>query len=140
MKNINSDDYSHINKEFLKKSIKIINEHKTEFEDFLRDNQKLQAVKALRDYITDAGLNEYYFASFGLKECKDVIDLYFLGNLPSNIREERKEKLERLAKIPLTNEIIFKFKNLEEDELRSLLLNLSLDDLLLIDNIFPEKE
>ena len=66
------------------------------------------------------------------------MDLYFVGDLPSYIKEERKLKLEILSKTPLIEQIIFNFKNLEEDYLKTLLLKLSIGDLLLIDDIFSE--
>ena len=134
MKNINSESYSHINKEFLKVSLKIIYEHKSEFEEYLSNNQKLLAVKSLKEYATDV----FKLPIDGLKKCKDVMDLYFVGDLPSYIKEERKLKLEILSKTPLIEQIIFNFKNLEEDYLKTLLLKLSIGDLLLIDDIFSE--
>ena len=134
MKNINSESYSHINKEFLKVSLKIIYEHKSEFEEYLSNNQKLLAVKALKEYATDV----FKLPIDGLKKCKDVMDLYFVGDLPSYIKEERKLKLEILSKTPLIEQIIFNFKNSEEDYLKTLLLKLSIGDLLLIDDIFSE--
>ena len=134
MKNIKSESYSHINKEFLKVSLKIIYEHKSEFEEYLSNNQKLLAVKSLKEYATDV----FKLPIDGLKKCKDVMDLYFVGDLPSYIKEERKLKLEILSKTPLIEQIIFNFKNLEEDYLKTLLLKLSIGDLLLIDDIFSE--
>ena len=134
MKNINSESYSHINKEFLKVSLKIIYEHKSEFEEYLSNNQKLLAVKSLKEYATDV----FKLPIDGLKKCKDVMDLYFVGDLPSYIKEERKLKLEILSKTPLIEQIIFNFKNLEEDYLKTLLLKLSIGDLLLIVDIFSE--
>ena len=134
MKNINSESYSHINKEFLKVSLKIIYEHKSEFEEYLSNTQKLLAVKSLKEYATDV----FKLPIDGLKKCKDVMDLYFVGDLPSYIKEERKLKLEILSKTPLIEQIIFNFKNLEEDYLKTLLLKLSIGDLLLIDDIFSE--
>ena len=134
MKYINSESYSHINKEFLKVSLKIIYEHKSEFEEYLSNNQKLLAVKSLKEYATDV----FKLPIDGLKKCKDVMDLYFVGDLPSYIKEERKLKLEILSKTPLIEQIIFNFKNLEEDYLKTLLLKLSIGDLLLIDDIFSE--
>ena len=54
------------------------------------------------------------------------------------VREERKEKLEKLAKRPLVEELIVKLKNIEEEKLNSLLMGLSVDELLSIDEFFEK--
>lgn len=113
--------------EFLKLASKVIYENKYEFEGYVTSNQKLAAVKRIKE-----------LTGGGLKESKDAFDLWYSGKLPSYIKEERKVKLERLAKKPLIDEIICKMKNLSEDKLESFLMNLSVDQLLSIDEIFPE--
>ena len=106
-------------------AIKCMQEHKEEFQRYLYEKSKLQAVKALKDY-----------TGGGLKECKDICDLYWEGQLPFLfIKEERLKKLERLAKNPLVEELMIKIKNIKEDEIHSLLLNLTVDQLLAIDEI-----
>jgi hypothetical protein len=115
--------------QFQQEASKIINSHKEEFSKCLINNQKLMAVKLLKDYTGQ-----------GLKECKEVIDLYFLGELKSYSQEERKMKLERLARLPLVVELVTKLKSISEDDLQSLLMKLTLDELLSIDEFLPESE
>jgi len=118
---INIDDI------FFDRACKAIYQHKDEFVEFTRTNAKLASVKALKEY-----------TSGGLKECKDVIDLYWEGKL-SYIKEDRKLKLEKLAKKPLVDQLIVKLRNINEDTLHSLLMNLSVDELLSIDEFFPQE-
>ena len=117
-------DFSDVeqNTEFLKLAAKIMYIHKDEFKSY--EKNKLQAVKSLKEYTGGR-----------LKECKEACDLYWEGKL-SFIKEERLEKLERLAKMPLVQELMDKLKNIKENELHLMLINLSVDQLLSIDEIF----
>ena len=119
----------HIDSTYLKVSIKSLYDNKFEFENYKNANLKLAAVKRLKD-----------ISGGGLKEAKDVIDLYFDGELKPYVKEERKLKLEKLAKKPLVEQLIIKIRNLEEDKLNLLLMNLSIDQLLSIDDLLPENE
>ncbi len=112
---------------FLKEATKVIFSHKGEFDLYVSSNTKLTGVKALKDY-----------TGGGLKDCKTIFELYADGKL-SNIKEERREKLERLAKKPLVDELIIKLRNLEEDKLHSILLTLDLEVLLSIDEFLPDE-
>ena len=112
---------------FLKEATNVIFSHKEEFDLYVSSNTKLSGVKALKDY-----------TGGGLKDCKNVFELYADGKL-SNIKEERREKLERLAKKPLVDELIIKLRNLEEDKLHSILLTLDLEVLLSIDEFLPDE-
>lgn len=112
---------------FLKEATKVIFSNQIEFDHYIRNNTKLAGIKALKDY-----------TGGGLKDCKNIFELYIDGKL-SNIKEERKEKLERLAKKPLVDELILKLRNLEEDKLHSILLNLDLEVLLQIDEFLPDE-
>jgi hypothetical protein len=118
-----------INDSFLKEATKTLYAHKIEIDEYLNNSQKLGAVKLLKE-----------LTGGGLKETKEVIDLYTAGKLPPSIKEERQKKLERLAKKPLADSITNKILNIEEDKLNTFLLNLSIDELLLIDEIFPNEE
>lgn len=120
--NLNGDQ---IDDDFAIRAIKTMRDYKEEFQRYLFEKTKLQAVKALKDY-----------TGGGLKECKEICDLYWEDKLPNLfIKEERLKKLERLAKTPLVEELMIKIKNIKEDELHSMLINLSVDQLLSIDEI-----
>ena len=116
-----------IDKEFEKLASKIIYEHKTEFENYLLNNRKLNAVKILKEY-----------TGSGLKEAKDVIDLYFEGKLSSYIIEERRIKLEILAKKPLIEELSNKLISLKKEDFDNILMNLTVDELLNLDEIIDK--
>lgn len=116
-----------IDKEFQKIACKVIYEHKSEFENYLLTKSRLHAVKALKDY-----------TGAGLKECKDVLDLYFDGKLPSYIIEERRTKLEMLAKKPLVEELYNKLISLKKDDFGNILMNLTVDELLNLDEIIDK--
>lgn len=111
--------------DFLTKATKEISSSKSLFEGYLRSNEKLNAVKALKD-----------LTGGGLRECKQVCDLYWDGELIPDVKEERKKKLERLAKKPLVEELIIKIKSIDEKKLNLLLMNLTIDDLLSLDEKF----
>lgn len=114
--------------EFEKFAAKSIYDNKYDFEQLRLGNQKLAFVKLLKEY-----------TGGGLKECKDVADLYWEGNFKiSYLKEERKAKLEKLAKGPLVEELLIKFKNTKEEDLFSYLMKLSVDELLSIDEIFDK--
>jgi len=113
-------------REFLSKASEAIYKHKDEIDEYIRNNQKLAAVKALKEWT----------GGF-LKESKEAFEMYIDNKLPSFIKEDRKKKLERLAKKPLVDELIRKILNIDEDKLSTFLLNLSVDELLTIDEIFP---
>jgi len=112
--------------EFKKICIDVIKRNKTELDSYV-PQQKLAFVKRLKE-----------LTGYGLKECKDISDLYFAGQLSLvNIREERQKKLERLAKKPLAEALALKIKDIDVDRLDSFLMELSIDELLSIDEIFP---
>ena len=112
--------------EFILLATKEINANKSLFEEYTKTGQKLMAVKLLKD-----------LTGGGLRDCKEICDLYWAGKLKPDVREDRKEKLEKLAKKPLVDELILKLKNIDEEKsnsiLNSILMNLSVDELLSID-------
>jgi len=108
---------------FNKLASKIIYEHKSEFDDLI-PTRKLSAVKLLKDY-----------SRGGLKECKDVIDLYCIGGLVPYIKYHRKEKLDNLSKIPLIDTLIVKIKTLKDKKLKLVLQSMSIDELMNIDKL-----
>lgn len=114
--------------EFFKKAAKAIYENKSKFDELKNSNQKLQFVKSLKDLI-----------GCGLKDAKDAADLYWVGKLPHYIKEERREKLERLAKLPLVDELIVKFRKLDDAKLHDLLMELNVDELFSIDEKIENK-
>lgn len=116
------------NEDFLKLASKIFHEHKMEFDGWIRNGQKLAAVKALKE-----------LTGGGLKESKDAFELYCAGKLKPYIKEDRRIKLERLARLPLVDELILKLKNISDEELHSLLMKLSIDELLSIDEFLPNE-
>lgn len=119
-----------IPEDFLKLAVETIYENKDKFDDYTRDGQKLLAVKTLKE-----------LTGGGLRESKDVLDLIWDGQLVINSKkEDRKEKLEKLAKLPLINEIISKIMKLTAEELRFLLTDLEVDDLLTIDEYLSDNE
>ena len=102
---------------------KAIYEHREEFEDYIKSNYKLQAVKSLKEY-----------TMLGLRYSKYFIDEYFSGNITIlTIREDRRKKLEKLAKKPLIEEIIKNLRNSGDEKLNSLLMSFSIDELFSID-------
>jgi len=113
----------------LNNAAKAISENEEEFSEYLTLGNKLAGIKALKEY-----------TGLGLKESKQVMDLYYDGSIKiSNKQEERRKKLEKLAKAPLVNKLISKLNNISDDDLQSLLLTLSVDELLSIDEFFPEE-
>lgn len=119
-----------IPEDFLKLAVETIYENKDKFDDYTRDGQKLLAVKTLKE-----------LTGGGLRESKEVLDLIWDGQLVINSKkEDRKEKLEKLAKLPLINEIISKIMKLTAEELRFLLTDLEVDDLLTIDEYLSYNE
>jgi len=121
---INVDD------EVFKKGPEFLYLYKVEIDDLLRKNLKLAAVKAIKEY-----------SGFGLKSAKNLIDLYQDGKiLPKpDVREERRKKLEKLAKTPLVEELITSLKKLGDDKIHSLLMNLTIDELFNIDEFINKK-
>lgn len=115
--------------EFLKEVAKLIYENKVEFDGYAKDNKKLAAVKRIKE-----------LTGGGLKESKDAYELWLNGKLPNYLLEDRRVKLERLAKKPLVDELIVKLKNLDEEKLNSILMKMSVDNLLTIDEYFTEIE
>ena len=55
------------------------------------------------------------------------------------MREERRKKLEKLAKTPLVEELITSLKKLGDDKIHSLLMNLTIDELFNIDEFINKK-
>lgn len=117
-----------INSDSLRDAVKIVNSNKFLFEDYRKNGSKLQAVKTLKD-----------LTGLGLKESKEVMDLYW-DNKILNIKEDRREKLERLAKNPLIEQIVSKIKKIDEDQLSKNLFKLSIDELFSLDEIFENEE
>lgn len=114
---------------FLREVSKVIYEHKSEFDEYRRNNQKLAAVKSIKEYTNG-----------GLRESKEAFDLWFAGQLPNYLLKDRKEKLEILAKKPLIEELIEKIRKTDSDKLSKLFMKLSVDELFNIDDIFTETE
>ena len=122
--------YLTLDEEIRRTCIAVINFNKVEFEDFLKSNLKLVFVKRLKE-----------LTSYGLKECKYIADSYFDGSLKiTQIREERQQKLERLAKKPLIDILIDAIKNTDVETLHTYMMNLTIDQLLSLDEVFPNKE
>lgn len=113
---------------FLREVSRIIYTHKSEFDEYLQNGRKLAAVKAIKEY-----------TGGGLRESKDAFDLWVSKQLPNYLIKDRKEKLERLAKKPLINELIEKFKKTDNEKLQSFLMKLSIEELLNIDDIFENE-
>lgn len=90
------------------------------YKECKNNSTKLYAVKKLKD---DTGL--------GLKESKEIIDYIFSEN--NMLKFERIDKLKRLAKKPLIDNIIERLKSMTEDELNNILMNLDVDILMDID-------
>ena len=119
-------------REYLKSAINVIYQYKKDFTELKENNQKLAFVKLLKELV---GIS-------GLKDAKDVTDLYWDGKLPNPVKEERKDKLlrlEELAKTPLVDELIIKIKDLSFAQMRVFLLELTIDELLNIDQKFQKE-
>ncbi len=119
-------------REYLKSAINVIYQYKKDFAELKENNQKLAFVKLLKELV---GIS-------GLKDAKDVTDLYWAGKLPNPVKEERKDKLlrlEELAKTPLVDELIIKIKDLSFAQMRVFLLELTIDELLNIDQKFQKE-
>lgn len=113
----------------LEKSIRIIYENKSEFENFKITNQKLNFVKRIRDFIP----------GMGLRHLKQVADLYWLDSLPKYIVEQRKVKLENISMKNMIPEIVIKMKEISDDELTLKLMKLSFDELTSFYETFSDK-
>lgn len=127
---MNPYEYNSINGDFLKIASNVIHLHKQEFAEFKENNYKFNFVKLLKE-----------LTGCGLKEAKDICDLYWIGKFP-NIQEQRKDKLlrlEQLAKSPLVEELIPKIKALDDFQLRIFLMELTIDNLLSIDEKIGNK-
>lgn len=116
-----------IDTDFEKQASKIIYYHKNEFDSYVFNKQKIHAIKALKEY-----------TGGGLKDCKDVMDYYFEGKLKSYIVEERKQKLEMLAKKPLIEEISNKLITLKKEDFDNILMSLTVDELFNLDEIIDK--
>lgn len=119
--------YPHLGEIFTSDAINEIYNHRIEFEEYFKSAQKLQFVKRLKE-----------LTGGGLKECKDIADLYWEGKIFNTLREDRRLKLEQLAKTPLTNELVNKIENLSKDELYSFLMKFTIDELLTMDEYISE--
>jgi hypothetical protein len=108
---------------------KAIYENREEFNTYIKLNRKIDAIKCLKEY-----------TGGGLKESKDAIDKFWVGELRTYIIEDRKKKLENLAKKPLIEEIVINIKSVDIEKLQTRLMKLSVDDLLTIDDIFINDE
>jgi hypothetical protein len=117
--------------EYLKTATKILYQYKKDFDELKNSNQKLAFVRLLKE-----------LAGGGLKEAKDVSDLYWAGNLKNPLKEERKDKLlrlEELAKTPLVDELIIKIKDLTYSQMKIFLMEFTIDELLLFDEKFQKE-
>jgi hypothetical protein len=124
--NVN-DNVFDISKKDYDLSIKIIKDNINEFDQYRRENQKLRAVKKLKES-----------SNLGLRESKEIIDIFYEDKLFPNIKEERLKKLEKLAKKPLISEIINKIKNIDNNDLENSFFKLSIDDLFNINEALEE--
>lgn len=124
----NPSNNSSLSDSFLREVSRIIYTHKSEFDEYILNNQKLAAVKAIKEYTGGR-----------LRESKDAFDLWVSNQLPNYIKKDRKEKLEKLTKKPLINELIEKFKKTDNEKLQSFLMKLSVEELLNIDDIFENE-
>lgn len=114
-----------IQTDFEKLASKVLYEHKSEFNKYVLNKQKIYAIKSLKEY-----------TGGGLKECKDVMDLYFSGDYITYITEDRKNKLEHLAKKPLVEEVSLKMSILTKDDIEKILMNMTTDQLFdIVENI-----
>ena len=105
-----------------------INSNKSLFQEYRSSGSKVQAVKDLKE-----------LTGLGLRQAKEVMDLYWENKIV-DIREERKEKLERLAKKPLVEELVLKIKKIDEKQLNKILFKLSVDELLSLDEVFENEK
>lgn len=119
--------YPHLGEIFISGAVNQIYNNRIEFEEYFNNTQKLQFVKRLKE-----------LTGGGLKECKDIADLYWEGKIFNTLREDRRLKLEQLAKTPLTNELVNKIENLNKDELYSFLMKFTIDELLTMDEYISE--
>lgn len=117
-----------INKEDLNFAKDIIFKYKDTFDQYKKETRKLQAVKDLKE-----------LTGLGLKDAKDVIDMYWDGQIVF-IKEFRKEKLERLAKKPLAEILTQKIEKMDSSELINIFMKMNIDTLLLLDDFFPEQK
>lgn len=120
------ETFEYSQQDFLKLAAKVIYENKSRFSTLT--GSKLESVKLLKE-----------LTGGGLKECKDACELYWSGNLPHYLKEERREKLERLAKLPLVDELIVKFRKLDDAKLHDFLMELTVDELFSIDEKIENK-
>ena len=105
---------------------KIVHEHSNELRGYIEGNARLQFVKRIKD-----------LSGLGLKESKDFSDLIFDKIIPLDyITEERRKKLEKLARRPLVESIVDKIKNFSHEDLISVLLKFDVGELLRMDEIF----
>ena len=104
----------------------ILHLHREEIDTYLKNKSKLSAVKAIKEY-----------SGLGLRNSKYVIDLYVDGILipKPDVRDERRKKLEKLAKTPLVEELMVNLKKLDDNTIHSLLMNLTIDELFYIDEL-----
>jgi len=119
-------------REYLKSAIKVLYQYKKDFDELKENNQKLAFVKLLKELV---GIS-------GLKDAKDVTDLYWAGKLPNPIKEERRDKLKRLeelAKTPLVDELIIKIKDLTYSKMKVFLMEFTVDELLSFDEKFQKE-
>lgn len=99
----------------------ILLEKRSEFCDYKKNKQKLDAIKALKEY-----------TSGGLKECKAAIDLYF-DDPTYFLVHDRKEKLKELAKIPVIDAMIVNIQKTTSETWKCVLSSFELDELLNLD-------
>ena len=120
-----------INDDHLILGAKILFEYKSEFEEYISGTGYIMSVKMMKEY-----------SKLGLKESKDLIDLYKSGKLKPgpDIKKERADKLEQLEKIPFIEELIEKIKSLNLDDFNNILNSLSLSDLIIIDEIIEKRK
>lgn len=119
--------YPHLGEIFISGAVNQIYNNRIEFEEYFNNTQKLQFVKRLKE-----------LTGGGLRECKDIADLYWDGKIFNSIKEDRRLKLEQLAKAPLISELTEKIKKFNDDQLYSFLMKFTIDELLTMDEYISE--
>jgi len=109
--------------EFLKKSSTIIYKNKVEFDEYKRISQKINAIRSLRSYLLEIGIDG------GLKNCKEIIDLQWDDKLPNCLILDRQLKLKTLSIKNMICDIVEKMKDVSDEELTLKLMELSFDEL-----------
>ena len=104
---------------------KILYEHQSEFDEYLSGTEYIMSVKMMKEY-----------SKLGLKNSKDIIDLYRAGKLipGPDIKKQRLEKLEKLEKNNVVNEITEKIKILNTKNIKNILNSLTINQLIILND------